>query len=273
MGNDRIVLIEREGATATIWMNRPERLNVLTLAMLEALTEAFDNVGSSDATGIVLGGKGRLFSAGHDFGEMLDQDLDTVRHLFDVCATLMATMQAVPQPVVARVQGLATGAGCQLVACADLAIASCDAAFCAPGGRGGLFCTTPMVAIGRTLSRKRALEMAMSGDPIDAATAESWGLVNEVVEVDDLDAATVRLLARVTRGSTVSKALGKRAFYEQMDMAQRSAYEYASEVMAVASQSPDAQEGIRAFIEKRPPQWSGAPPDRPGPRSSPPPTR
>jgi len=249
------LLYERDGGTITITMNRPERRNALTRAMLEELTRAFTAAGESDVTGVVLAGRGPVFCTGHDFTEMLDQDLASVRRLFSMCTTMMETMQAIPQPVVAKVHALATGAGCQLVATADLAVASQDASFCTPGGRGGLFCTTPMVAVGRSVGRKRALEMAMSGDAIDAITAEAWGLVNRVVPAASLDEATTELLSRVTRGSVVSKAIGKQAFYAQIDLDQHKAYDYAVEVMAAASLLADSQEGIRAFIEKRAPDW------------------
>ena len=168
---------------------------------------------------------------------------------------MMQTMQSIPQPVVARVHALATGGGCPLVATADLAVAGDEATFCTPGGKGGLFCTTPMVAVGRSIGRKRALEMAMTGDAIDARTAEAWGLVNLVVPTNELDAACTRLLRRATRGSSTSKGIGKRAFYEQIDMDQDDAYAYATEVMAAASLLPDAQESIAAFIEKRQPRF------------------
>ena len=246
-------------------MNRPDKLNVLTRALMEEMTEAFLDAGTSDATGVILAAKGRLFSAGHDFSEMAGQDVAAVRELFEVCTTLMQTIQSIPQPVVARVHALATGAGCQLVATADLAVAADEAAFCTPGGRGGLFCTTPLVAVGRSIGRKRALEMAMSGDPIDAETALSWGLVNAVVPLAELDDATTRLLRRVTRGSAPSKGIGKGAFYEQIAMSQSDAYTYASEVMATASQLPDAQENFAAFTEKRQPVWA-----RDRPTTSPP---
>lgn len=257
MSNDySFVLREREGDTVTIWLNRPERLNVLSLSMMEELYAAFSEVGESDATGVILAAKGRLFSAGHDFAEMADQDLVHVRHLFGVCTKLMNAMQEIPQPVVARVHALATGAGCQLVATADLAVAAQEASFCTPGGKGGLFCTTPLVAVGRSIGRKRALEMAMSGDPIDARTAEAWGLVNRVVPIGELDEATAHMLGRVTRGSAASKGIGKQAFYAQIGLDLSQAYAYATEVMSAASQIPDAQEGIAAFIEKRPAHWS-----------------
>ncbi len=249
------LLVEREGKTVTIWLNNPERRNVLTLEMLVELTDAFNEAGNSDATGVILAAKGPVYCAGHDFTEMVDRNLDDVRHLFQTCTRMMDTMQNIPQPVIARVHALATGAGCQLVATADLCVASDDATFCTPGGSGGLFCTTPMVAVGRAIGRKRALEMAMSGDAIDALTAGEWGLVNHVVPPEDLESATSLLLRRVTRGSSASKAIGKHAFYRQIDLDQAAAYEYAIEVMARESRSPDAQEGIAAFVEKRPPVW------------------
>jgi enoyl-CoA hydratase/carnithine racemase len=253
------VLSERQRDTITIWLNNPERLNILTLQLMQELTSAFVDAGESDATGVILAAKGRLFSAGHDFAEMADQDLESVRHLFATCTQMMQTIQSIPQPVVARVNGLATGGGCQLVATADLCVASEEATFCTPGGKGGLFCTTPMVAVGRSIGRKRALEMAMTGDPIDARTAEAWGLINLVVPMNELNDASTRLLRRATRGSAHSKGIGKRAFYEQIDMDQSDAYAYATEVMAAASLLPDAQESIAAFIEKRPPKFGPAP--------------
>jgi enoyl-CoA hydratase/carnithine racemase len=256
----QFIVSERERDTTTIWLNHPERLNVLTLKLMEELTQAFVDVGESDATGVILAAKGRLFSAGHDFAEMADQDLQTVRHLFGVCTTMMQTIQSIPQPVVARVHALATGGGCQLVATADLAVAAEEATFCTPGGRGGLFCTTPMVAVGRSIGRKRALEMAMTGDAIDARTAEAWGLVNLVVPISELDEASSRLLRRAARGSATSKGVGKKAFYQQIEMDQSDAYAFATEVMAEASLLPDAQESIAAFIEKRQPKFRPATP-------------
>jgi len=164
-------------------------------------------------------------------------------------------MQVIPQPIVARVHGLATAAGCQLVATADLAVAAESAGFAVPGGKGGWFCHTPMVAVGRNVGRKRALELALTGDTIDARTAADWGLVNRVVPDADLDAATLDLLERATRGSVMSKGLGKQAFYRQIGLDQPDAYRLAVDAMANASQIPDAQEGMRAFLEKRPPEF------------------
>jgi enoyl-CoA hydratase/carnithine racemase len=248
--------VDHKDGTVTIRMCQPQRRNVLTADNIRELVQALSRAGDSNATGVIIAAEGPVFCAGHDFSELAHQDVAHARQLFELCTSMMNTMQQIPQPVVARVHALATGAGCQLVAAADLAVASENATFCAPGGRGGLFCTTPMVAIGRSIGRKRALEMSMSGEPIDAHTAQSWGLVNEVVPDAELETATAALLARVTRGSAASKGIGKLAFYKQIGMQQSEAYDYAIEVMATASQSPDSQEGITAFLEKRPPKWS-----------------
>src|SRR5215469_14609165 len=193
------VLVDRSGEFATITMNRPARRNALSLPHMRELIAAFTEVGGSEALGIVLAGNGPVFSAGHDFADVADADLAAVRALLATCTELMTLMQQVPQPVVAKVHGLATAAGCQLVASADLAVASEDAGFAAPGGKGGWFCHTPMVAIARNVGRKRAAEMALSGDVIDAQTALDWGLVNRVVPAAQLDDATADLLERVTR--------------------------------------------------------------------------
>jgi enoyl-CoA hydratase/carnithine racemase len=249
------ILVDRSGDFATITMNRPQRRNALSVAHMRELITAFAEVGGSDALGIVLAGQGPVFSAGHDFADVVDADLPAVRSLLTTCTELMTLMQQVPQPVVARVHGLATAAGCQLVATADLAVASEDAGFAAPGGKGGWFCHTPMVAVARNVGRKRAAEMAMSGDVISARTALEWGLVNQVVPAAELDSAVTGLLERVTRGSADSKGIGKQAFYAQIDLDQPKAYAYAVEVMAATSQLPDAREGMRAFLGKRKPAW------------------
>jgi enoyl-CoA hydratase/carnithine racemase len=249
------VLVERSGEFATITMNRPQRRNALSLQHMGELIEAFTQVGGSDVLGIVLAGHGPVFSAGHDFADVADAGLSEVRSLLQICTELMTLMQQVPQPVVARVHGLATAAGCQLVASADLAVASDNAGFAAPGGKGGWFCHTPMVAIARNIGRKRAAEMALSGDVIDAQTALEWGLVNRVVPIAQLDSAVQDLLERVTLGSAESKGIGKQALYAQIDLDQPKAYAHAIEVMAATSQLPDAREGMRAFLDKRKPQW------------------
>jgi enoyl-CoA hydratase/carnithine racemase len=249
------ILVERSGDFATITMNRPQRRNALSLDHMRELIRAFCEVGESDALGVVLAGNGPVFSSGHDFADVAEADLSQVRALLATCTELMTLMQQVPQPVVARVHGLATAAGCQLVASADLAVASEEAGFAAPGGKGGWFCHTPMVAIARNVGRKRAAELAMSGDVIDARTALDWGLVNKVVPAAQLDSAVQDMLERVTRGSVESKGIGKQALYAQIDLDQAKAYAYAIEVMAAASQIPDAREGMHAFLEKRKPVW------------------
>ena len=249
------VLVKAEGDFTTITMNRPERRNALSLDLLRDLAGAFRVAGDSDARGVILAANGPVFSSGHDFRDLAGADPASVRELLDTCTELMRTMQAIPQPVVARVHGLATAAGCQLVATADLAVASEDAGFATPGGKGGWFCHTPLVPVARNVSRKRALELGLTGDTIDARTALDWGLVNRVVPAEELDDATVSLLRRATRGSRASKALGKQTFYAQIGLDLGPAYEHALDVMAASSQTPDAQEGFAAFLEKRHPRF------------------
>jgi enoyl-CoA hydratase/carnithine racemase len=254
VGSDSVLVKAEEGFT-TITMNRPERRNALSLELLRDMTTAFCAAGDSDARGVILAANGPVFSSGHDYRDLTGADLASMRELLEACTELMLTMQSIPQPVVARVQGLATAAGCQLVASADLAVASEDAAFATPGGKGGWFCHTPLVPVARNVSLKRALELGLTGDTIDARTALDWGLVNRVVAADDLDDATVELLRRATRGSRASKGLGKQTFYAQVGLDRRAAYEYAVDVMARSSQMPDAQEAFAAFLEKRKPRF------------------
>ena len=249
------VQVSREGDVARITMDRPQRRNALSLEHMRELHRAFAEVGDGDALGIVLAGHGPVFCAGHDFADVLDADLADVRRLLWVCTELMQLVQTVPQPVVAKVHGLATAAGCQLVASCDLAVAADTAGFAAPGGKGGWFCHTPMVAIGRDIGRKRAAELALTGDVIDASTALDWGLVNRVVPEAQLESATLDLLERACRGSRASKALGKTTLHRQLSMSQDDAYRYAVEVMAMASQTPEAREGIASFLDKRKPEW------------------
>ncbi|MDA8103554.1 MAG: enoyl-CoA hydratase-related protein [Nitrospiraceae bacterium] len=250
-----MVLVEREGPFITITMNRPERRNALSLEHMRELTAAFVEAGKSDARGVILAGNGPVFSAGHDFADMVGADLVAMRELLSTCTELMNTMHHLPQPVIARVHALATAAGCQLVAASDLAVAAEGAGFATPGGKGGWFCHTPMVEVGRAIGRKQAFEMALTGDAIDANTALQWGLVNRVVPLEDLESATLDLLERATRGSAMSKAIGKRTLFEQLAMDQHQAYSYAVEVMAAASQTADAKEGMASFLEKRSPKW------------------
>ncbi len=249
------LLVARDGDTIHITMNRPERRNALSAEHLTELLAAFRAAGSSDATGIVLGGAGPVFSAGHDFADVASRYLLEVRELLTVCTEVMSAIQSVPQVVVARVHGLATAAGCQLVASCDLAVAAESAGFALPGGKGGWFCHTPAVPVARAIGRKRLMELALTGDPIDAHTALEWGLINRVAPDADLDAVVAELLGRATRGSRASKALGKRTLYAQLDRPETDAYTIAVEVMAAASQLPGAQEGMAAFLEKRQPIW------------------
>jgi enoyl-CoA hydratase/carnithine racemase len=248
--------VERDGDVVRITMCRPQRRNALSREHLEQLLAAVTDAGESDATGIVLGAEGPVFSAGHDFADVLDAPVADVRSLLALCTELMRALQEVPQVVVARVHALATAAGCQLVASCDLAVAAESAGFAAPGGKGGWFCHTPMVAIARNVGRKRAMELALTGDVIDARTALDWGLVNRVVPDDGLDAAVDELMARATRGSRASKAWGKQTMYAQLDRPERDAYAVAVEVMAGASQLDGAREGMRSFLEKRRPVWT-----------------
>jgi enoyl-CoA hydratase/carnithine racemase len=234
-------------------MNRHERRNALSEDHMAALLDAFRRL-SDDETcrAIVLAGNGPAFCAGHDFADMVERDLDGMHRLLALCTELMRTMQRAPQPVVAKVHAVATAAGCQLVAAADLAVAAEEATFAAPGGRGGWFCHTPMVAIGRVVGRKQAFEMALTGDAIDARTALAWGLVNRVVPRDQLDAATHALARAASRGSRTSKALGKQVLHETLELPIDAAYARAMEAMAASSQTPEGREAMRSFIEKRP---------------------
>ena len=252
------VRFERTGAVVRITLDQPEKRNALSLPVLRELTDAFAAAGKTDATGVVLAAEGPVFSAGHNFGDMLGADYAATFEVFDTCTRMMKVVQSISQVVVARVHALATAAGCQLVATCDLAVAADTASFAIPGGKGGLFCHTPLVAVARNLGRKRALEMALTGDAIDAQTALDWGFVNSVVPADQLDEAVDDLLARATRGSAQSKGLGKQAFYRQIDMSQDEAYAYAVGIMAAAATTPDAQEGIAAFLAKRQPNFGGA---------------
>jgi enoyl-CoA hydratase/carnithine racemase len=253
------ITVSTSGPITTVTLDRPEKRNALALDVMVELTAVLREVGASDALGVVLAANGPVFSAGHDFSDMAGVGLAEVRRLFEVCTEMMDTVQSIPQPVVARVHALATAAGCQLVATCDLAVAAESAAFAIPGGKGGLFCHTPLVAVARNVGRKRALEMALTGDPIDARTAAEWGLVNHVVADDQLDAAVDDLIGRATRGSALSKALGKQGFYAQVGLDQDRAYDYAVGLMASAALTDDAQEGIAAFLEKRRPAFRERP--------------
>lgn len=246
------IVLSRCGTIATITLNRPDKRNALAMPMILELTRAFEEVGiDTDARSVILAANGPVFSSGHSFHDMVGVTLVQARALFDSCIRMMNALQAMPQPVIAKVHALATAGGCQLVASCDLAIAADTASFAIPGGKAGQFCHTPLVAVARNMGRKRALEMAMTGDPIDATTAAQWGLINRCVPADQLDTAVLDLIQRASRGGALSKAVGKHAFYRQINLAQDDAYEFASSVMAEATVTPDAQEGFQAFLEKR----------------------
>jgi enoyl-CoA hydratase/carnithine racemase len=250
------LVVVRDAPTAIVIMNRPERRNALSLEMMEELLDCFEALGrSTDVGAVILAGAGPAFSAGHDLRELVDSDIASYRRVFEVCTQLMSLIQEIPQPVIAEVNGIATAAGCQLVATCDLAIASADSKFATPGVRIGLFCTTPMVALTRSIGRKRALEMLLTGVAIDATTAMDWGLINRVVPGAELRASTYQLALEISQASPFTLSIGKQAFYAQIDMDQPKAYAYAKEVMTMNAMAADAQEGMGAFMDKRTPCW------------------
>ena len=252
------LLVDADPPAARITLNRPEKRNALSLEVMEELIEALQLLGAgAEIRVIVIQGAGPAFSAGHDLSEMVGQELGFYQRLFDVCTVMMETIHRVSQPVIAKVHGIATAAGCQLVASCDLAVASEDARFATPGVKIGLFCSTPMVPISRAIGRKRALEMLLTGDPIDARTAADWGLVNRVVPAAELDDAVSELVAAIVRSSPLTVGIGKEAFYTQVDLDEHQAYEHTKTVMSMNALAADAQEGMCAFLEKRPPTWTG----------------
>lgn len=253
------VVVTRRDSIATLTLDRPEKRNALSLDVLLEITAALQKIAASDADGVIIAANGPVFSAGHNFADMAGADEATARHIFAVCTEMMDTLQSIPQPVIARVHALATAAGCQLVASCDLAVAAESASFAIPGGKGGLYCHTPLVAVARNIGRKRAVEMAMTGDPIDARTAAEWGLINRAVPDAELDDAVWDLITRATRGSAWSKAVGKRTFYAQIGLDQPDAYELAVDAMASGVVAPDGQEGIAAFLAKRHPHFTQRP--------------
>jgi enoyl-CoA hydratase/carnithine racemase len=249
--------LEAAERIALITMNRPARRNALSLEHMEELIDAFRSIGRRGDVGVVvLRGAGPAFCAGHDLSEMTGRSPEFYRHLFDTCTVLMETIQAIPHPVIAQVHGIATAAGCQLAATCDIVVAAADARFATPGVRIGLFCSTPMVALSRAVPPKKAMEMLLTGDPITAEEAHAYGLVNRIVPVDELAQTTQAIAAQIAAASSAVVGLGKQAFYRQINMPQHQAYAYAKEVMSFNATFADAQEGIGAFLEKRPPRWN-----------------
>jgi enoyl-CoA hydratase/carnithine racemase len=252
------VLTRLEHGICRLTLNRGDRYNPLSRAMIAALQSEVARIGADPAIRcVVLAAEGKGFCAGHDLKELrAHPDLAWQQELFSACNALMVSLTTLPQPVIARVHGIATAAGCQLVSMCDLAVAADTARFALPGVNVGVFCTTPAVGVARNVARKRVMEMLLTGEPIDAATALAWGLVNRVVPEAELD-ATIAVLTRVILAKSARLiAQGKRAFYRQVELGLAQAYDFAGGVMACSLLDADAHEGIDAFVEKRPPKWS-----------------
>ena len=249
---------EKDGPVAYVTMNLPKKRNALSLAHMQELISCFKVIGEErESQVVILGGSGPGFCAGHDLSEMIGRDPQFYRHLFDTCCELMETIQAIPQPIIAKVHGVATAAGCQLAATCDLVVAAEEARFATPGVRIGLFCSTPMVALSRSVGRKKALEMLLTGDFISADEARAEGLVNKVVPADKLEEETRALADKISEASPLVVGVGKEAFYRQLEMPTDQAYAYTKEVMSFNATFADAQEGMCAFLEKRRPEWTG----------------
>ncbi len=252
------VLLEKDGSIGFIILNRPKKRNALSIEVMELLTSYLEALEKDmDVKVVILQGNGPVFSAGHDLKEMMrsDADIHDYRKIFKVCSDMMQKLHKIPQPVIAQVHGVATAAGCQLVAACDLAIAERETKFATPGVKIGLFCTTPMVPLVRTIGRRRAMEMLITGRFVSASEALEWGLVNKVVEKEKLDSETLALAEEIAQYSRFTLGLGKKAFYDQIDLPETFAYGYAQEVIAMNCTCYDAKEGINAFLEKRTPKW------------------
>ena len=255
-----LVLTNRQGGVVTLTLNRGERFNPLSLAMIAAIQTELDSIAAdASARVVILAAGGRGFSAGHDIREMREHAGDKTwqRRLFDECSGMMMALTRLPQPVIARVHGVATAAGCQLVSMCDLVVAAETATFALPGVNIGVFCSTPAVGVARSVSRKRVMEMLLTGAPIDARTALGWGLVNRVVPADALDTEVRKFTDAILSKSPAAVAIGKQTFYRQIDSSLDAAHDVASEAMACNLLLEDAAEGMDAFLEKRPPKWRG----------------
>ena len=256
-GSAPVTAAVRDGV-GLLTLDRPAQRNPLSVTTMTVFTALLRELAATPEVGaIVVRAAGPAFSAGHDLREMVGRTLDDEREVFAVCTEMMTAIQEVPQPVIAAVQGTAVAAGCQLVATCDLAVAASTAVFGTPGVRIGLFCSTPMVAVSRAIGRKRALQLLLTGEVIDAATAADWGLVNEVVAPDEVDARALALATTIAEASQLTLRIGKQAFYRQIDLPQAQAYEEMREIMATNAVTCDAQEGMQAFLDKRPPVWQG----------------
>lgn len=249
----------QDGGVVTLQLNRPERRHALSLALLEELDAALVSIAEDEtARVVIIASSGKVFCSGHDLGEMTGQASETYQKLFATCARTMQRVRQVPQPVIARVQGFATAAGCQLVAACDMAVAAEEAQFATPGVKIGLFCTTPMVPLVRSVPAKVAMEMLLTGRPISAQEALTAGLINRVVPTDQLDATIAEMTAAICASSAMTIGVGKKAFYEQMTLDEKTAYEQAVCVMTDNATKHDAQEGMSAFLEKRKPEWKNS---------------
>ena len=252
------LLLEFQSSIAIVTLNRPSKRNALSLELMRELSGLLSVLEQDqDVRCIIIGAAGKAFCAGHDLSEMVGCAASDYRELFDVCTELMEKIQAIPQPVIAQVQGVATAAGCQLAATCDLVVAAEEATFATPGVRLGLFCSTPMVPLSRAIGRKRAMQMLLTGEIIDAETAADWGLVNFIVSAAELPGAALTLAKRIAEASPLTLGIGKHAFYSQIDLDQPRAYALTKEVMSTNAMAADAQEGISAFLAKRTPAWTG----------------
>lgn len=255
---DNGVLVEKDGPIGWVTLNRPEKRNALSLDLMEEMIGTLDRVAEApEIAVVVIRGNGPVFSAGHDIKEMVanSSDLECLRKIFATCNRMMLKLHRLPQPVIAQVHGIATAAGCQLVAACDLAIAETGARFATPGVKIGLFCTTPMIPLVRTIGRRRAMDMLLTGRFVSSQEAEQFGLINRVVPPEHLAEETRKWAMEIAQYSRFTLALGKQAFYAQVDLDERSAYDYAKEVIAMNCMAEDAREGMSAFLEKRKPQW------------------
>ena len=252
------VLFEKDPPLGWLTFNRPENRNALSLEMIDSIRNVFDRVeGDSGISVLIIRANGPVFSAGHDIREMNSkrQSIEELREIFTACNRMMLKVHELPQPVIAQVSGIATAAGCQLVAACDLAVAETGARFATPGVKIGVFCTTPMIPLVRLIGRRRAMDMLLSGRFISAEEALQFGLVNKVVPPERLAEETRNWALELAQASQFVLALGKKAFYSQVDLDERSAYEYAKEVIAMNCMAADASEGMSAFMEKRKPAW------------------
>lgn len=253
-----ILNVDLESPLAVLTLANREKRNALSSKMMSSITAALRGIGGNpEIRAVIVQAEGPVFSSGHDLREMTGKDLEHYRKVFEHCTEMMNTIQSVPQPVIAEIDGIATAAGCQMVAACDLALATPRSKFATPGVKIGLFCSTPMVPLTRSIGRKRALEMLLTGEMIDAERAAEWGLINRVVPAERLEAETRELALGIATASRVTIGIGKQAFYHQVDLSQSEAYDYTKEVMSLNAQAADAQEGMCAFLEKRKPAWPG----------------